>query len=903
MSGRPGDDASTLVSVITPTLNEAANIDLLIQGVLDAFASQGLEYEILVADGGSADGTQALVQAWEGRAPVRLVTSDGCGGLAGDVLAAAAQASGRVVVVLDADLSHPVDVAPVLAKHVLSGSYDMAIGSRYVKGGRTPGWGWTRRVISRAATLLAAPLVDVRDPMSGFFAVSRDRLLTVDPSAKGFKIGLEALIAGGDHLRVVEVPISFRDRMHGVSKIGLKQVDFYLRRLGSLAGASGGTRGTLRGTLAALLGVAVDVCAFQALRGAGAALSTAHIGGFLAAMVLFFLFNGRWAFVPTSEHRLQWSEIPRFLVLLLLTLFLRGGILVLLIERAGLPEQLAILSAAVVGLLVTLIGSVFFVWAPSETPLAKGIAWRVAAVGVVGYVLILRLAYLGLPDLLPEEAYYWNYSQHLDLGYLDHPPMVAWLIAAGTSIFGDTEFGVRVGALVCWAVAAYFCYGFARNLADRGTAIRTLMLVAVLPFFFVFGMFMTPDAPLIAFWAASLFFLERALLGQNRDAWYGFGLCIGLGMLSKYTIALLMPAAAMFVVLDRSSRRWLLRPEPYVAVILAAIVFSPVIVWNYQNEWASFWFQGPRRINRSPVFSLHLLVASAMLLITPIGVVGCLRAVMAKPPASQLRSVLRKGGGPDRRRRLFVAVFTLVPLSVFVLFSLRHAPKLSWTGPIWLAALPMLARELTPTLGAKDSRIELAGRRMWAPTVATVLLLFGGFLHYLVLGLPGVGYSPNMRLPVAWEELANQVERLEEQIESRSGIEPLIVGMDKYFLASGLAFYRRHDDEGVAHSTSRHLFDRNGLMYAYWFPPAEHAGRTLILVAFDLEDLADDRLAGYADKLGEIHRRAVVKDGRRVGWYYYRIASGYLPITEVDRPSSRLDFTLARDTHDRDLSP
>ena len=118
----------------------------------------------------------------------------------------------------------------------------------------------------------------------------------------------------------------------------------------------------------------------------------------------------------------------------------------------------------------------------------------------------------GSVELMPEEAYYWNYSRHLDFGYLDHPPMVAWLIRLGTALFGQNEFGVRAGALCCGAVTATFVYKLARNLFGEAGALAALLLAQTLPYFFLSGLLMTPDAPLAAAWSASLYFLERALI-------------------------------------------------------------------------------------------------------------------------------------------------------------------------------------------------------------------------------------------------------------------------------------------------------------------------------------------------------------------------------------------------------
>src|ERR1700677_3064632 len=90
--------------------------------------------------------------------------------------------------------------------------------------------------------------------------------------------------------------------------------------------------------------------------------------------------------------------------------------------------------------------------------------WRRGAIGVVALAVALRLIYAWRVELMPEEAYYWNYAQHLDIGYLDHPPMVGWLIAAGTAALGDTEFGVRFGALFCGVIASVFIYRLTREM-------------------------------------------------------------------------------------------------------------------------------------------------------------------------------------------------------------------------------------------------------------------------------------------------------------------------------------------------------------------------------------------------------------------------------------------------------
>ena len=301
-------------------------------------------------------------------------------------------------------------------------------------------------------------------------------------------------------------------------------------------------------------------------------------------------------------------------------------------------------------------------------------------------LVLLRTAYLPWINLFPEEAYYWNYAQHLDYGYLDHPPMVAWLIHLGVACFGHCELGVRFFALVCSLVTSFFAFRLTTLLHGRSAGETAVLLVQILPFFFMSGWIMTPDAPLTACWAGTLYFLARAIFDGSARAWLGVGVCLGMGMLSKYTIALLGPAALLFLWLNPPSRGWFRRPAPYGSALLAAAIFSPVVIWNFAHHWASFAFQSTGRLHESHRFALPSLLGSILLLLTPMGVVLAVQSLRARrddPPAEALR-------------RLFAQVFTLLPLAVFVVFSLVHRVKLNWTGPLWLAVIPQIAARLTP---------------------------------------------------------------------------------------------------------------------------------------------------------------------------------------------------------------
>jgi dolichol-phosphate mannosyltransferase len=190
-------------------------------------------WELIIVDDGSPDGTADLAESFADVHPVRVVRRPGKAGLASAVLAGFGQARGDLLVVMDADLSHPPEAVPKLTSAIEAGA-DLAVGSRYVKGGGTQDWPLKRRVVSRVACLMGNVLVPIRDCTSGFFAIRRASLDGVKLNPIGFKIGFEVM-ARGRYKRVVEIPYVFRDRELGKSKFGRREILQYVVQLGQVA--------------------------------------------------------------------------------------------------------------------------------------------------------------------------------------------------------------------------------------------------------------------------------------------------------------------------------------------------------------------------------------------------------------------------------------------------------------------------------------------------------------------------------------------------------------------------------------------------------------------------------------------------------------------------------------------
>ena len=223
-----------LISIVIPTLNEEDNIDLLLQRIFAVPDLQQYDFEVVFSDGASSDTTCTTIRKWQQTHPVELLCREVNEGLSAAVLTGAQHASGDIVVVMDADLSHPPEAIPQLLQPLITNSYDMTIGSRYCLGGATPDWPLGRKIASRLATVPARFFTHVQDPLAGFFALRRERLTHLARPVSGFKIGFEILATAEPGFRVREFPIIFRDRSHGSSKMNGLVILAYCRQLLSL---------------------------------------------------------------------------------------------------------------------------------------------------------------------------------------------------------------------------------------------------------------------------------------------------------------------------------------------------------------------------------------------------------------------------------------------------------------------------------------------------------------------------------------------------------------------------------------------------------------------------------------------------------------------------------------------
>ena len=358
----------TPISIIVPTFRERANLPHLIERIARFKDRCDLQVEVLIMDDDSRDGSREWV---EQEAPdwVHIVVRTENRGLSPAVVDGLRAARHPVLVVMDADLSHPPEKIPDMVLALQAGQ-QFVIGSRYVPGGSTDDdWGFFRWLNSKVATALARPFTKVKDPMSGFFAMRRadfERAEELNPV--GYKIGLELIVKC--HLENVgEVPIHFTDRVHGESKLSLKEQLNYLVHLRRLYIFKYATWSSfVQFCLVGASGVIVNLSVVTLLLALAAPRSVALAGGIVVSVVKNFLFNRRFTFSYARSGNV-WKQFVGFCMASSVGAAIQFGVAMAVVwARPEIATQIAALVGIAAGMLVNFTVNRYFVFKIAHPP-------------------------------------------------------------------------------------------------------------------------------------------------------------------------------------------------------------------------------------------------------------------------------------------------------------------------------------------------------------------------------------------------------------------------------------------------------------------------------------------------------------------------------------------------------
>lgn len=386
-------------------------------------------------------------------------------------------------------------------------------------------------------------------------------------------------------------------------------------------------------------------------------------------------------------------------------------------------------------------------------------------------ISLFRIYYIlhGPLDLSPDEAHYWEWSRRLDLSYYSKGPMIAYLIALGTGIFGDNVLGVRSLAVVFSVLSSIYLYKIGRGMYDEKIGALTAILFQIIPLYSAFGVIFTIDSPFIFFWILSLYLFWKAINQESINYWIFTGIVIGLGLLTKYTMVFFYLCSLLFII--REQRDLLKRPGPYTALMLSLLVFSPVIIWNAQHGWVTLLHTaGQAHVGeglRLSLKSLFEFIGSQFGVVSPLLLVISLIAIW----------MIRKDS--DRERLLFWFSFPII--AFFVLKSLHGKVQANWVMPGYITGI--IALSVLFFQKEKIRKITMAG--------AAIAFLLTAISHYPPVFLP-VKLDPSSRLK-GWKELGREVSLIYEDMKKEKKDEfdqsGIFIFSDRYQVSSELAFY------------------------------------------------------------------------------------------------------------------
>ena len=497
---------------------------------------------------------------------------------------------------------------------------------------------------------------------------------------------------------------------------------------------------------------------------------------------------------------------------------------------------------------------------------------------ILGAATIVRACVAASHPLFETEAYYWTWSRHLALGYYDHPPMVAYFIRF-TDFFGPPHsLSARLHAVLAHFLASVLLYYLGRNLlGSTSLGVRTALIFNVIPIFSLSAIQNQPDVPLIVFWCATLLCFERAL-GTGKGFWWILaGISTGGAMLSKYHGFFYLACLGLYLLCSAKDRRYFLTPWPYLAFLVAALVYAPNFWWNATHDWIAYDFQLFRHAGQFEFKLKHVVGTTLLPLIylSPWIYLVILAAVWRS-----FRLGVVKG---DRIWAL--AFWTSAPLFLFFLaVSLGRNVKIHWPATAFIAMCPALALWLEGWS---------ARGRIWLYSSAGLLSVL--LYAYLIVPFPLSQLLPQSSAEVitdradrdwsaqlfGWTELGDAVRA---EIEKGSESAPTFVVARRFDRVAAVAFYAGRPELGWVMDPGEN-YDRQSdkpdpRSYLLWQAGSLPVGANVIYILKDRKERRRraeiKQLREWFEEVSDPIELRVERDGRLWRRWYYLLCERFI---------------------------
>ncbi|MFW6381479.1 MAG: ArnT family glycosyltransferase [Bacillota bacterium] len=486
---------------------------------------------------------------------------------------------------------------------------------------------------------------------------------------------------------------------------------------------------------------------------------------------------------------------------------------------------------------------------------------------------IFKSYYSILIPISGDEAYHWEWSRHLALGYYDHPPMVGWVIsvtrALGRIVGGPELFWTRLPALLSITGILIIAYRLlVKTTGKKRLGFYGILLLGVTPLFALGGNIITTDQPLIFFSGLTIYLLYQALFEDRDRYWYYAGLAAGCAFLSKFLSILIIPGILLFLILSPPDRAWLRRKQPYLAALIAALVYLPNIVWNARYDWATYKFNLTSR--HQSAFSLEKFAESVA------GQLGVIGPILFPLLLIGLAYACWRGFKDQDRRALF---FSLIPL--FVLVFLGLIGFFRTVGAHWsaLAYLPATVAFFY-IYRDKFDQINLKSIGWWALHTGLVLSLI---LTVIIHLLPVYAHLIPEQFELAgnevevdhtdlgplygWEELGQQINQLQEDYDEE------IFFISPSYAFSSLSSFNTPGHPFVRVYGSGSVYGQN---YKYWNNYQDLEGKDAVFLYKELSDSYFDKLNDSFEEVRQLESLEIENPaGNYVRTFYFIYCEGF----------------------------
>ncbi len=379
---------------------------------------------------------------------------------------------------------------------------------------------------------------------------------------------------------------------------------------------------------------------------------------------------------------------------------------------------------------------------------------------------LFRFLLLPFFGLMPQDAYYDFYGEHLALSYFDHPGMIGYLLRLFTAVFGKSVFVIKLADFTVTSLTLFAFYKLSGCFLPKQKQSLALVLIGSTFLISILSTISTPDVPLLLFWTLSLIALYHAVFKQQKSAWIFAGLLMGFAFDSKYTAVLLQLGLILFLILSKKYRKLLLSGWFWLSLIISVLVTFPVFYWNYQHDFASFLFQSKTRTGDISKFQLKPnlflgTIGTQMFLMLPVVFCGLVFFSF-----KFIKKTLTKWTLPNDEI-LFLLCFFLPAFLGFFLISPIYWVKINWMMPGYISGMIFLAVFISP---------KLAKINIWIAAV-----------FHLAFAIEVIFYPVPIKSDdtwFGWKQLANRLETIQKSYPNT-----FIFSADGYKTSAELSFF------------------------------------------------------------------------------------------------------------------